>query len=312
MSREASLSAIARTDVPVAGGALATFRLGEAPDGGDPVLAIHGITANSRSWLAVARALEGRASLLAPDLRGRARSNRLPAPYGMAAYARDMLAVLDHFGLERAVLVGHSLGGYAVARFAVDHPERVRSVVLVDGGLSAPLPDGVDPQAVGAAVLGPALARLQQTFSTREAYHAWWRAHPAFANGDARGEDLVAYADHDLVGEPPALRSSVGEEVVRADAAELLEIGKPAHRLRVRTELLCAERGMLDDPNPLQPPAIAEPWTAAAPEVRRTERVPDVNHYTIVMGAAGAGAVAQAIVRALQSRVDGPGLRSGG
>ena len=280
------MSSIARTDVPVAGGALATFRLGEAPDGGDPVLAIHGITASSHSWLAVARALDGRASLLAPDLRGRARSNRLPAPYGMAAYARDMLAVLDHFGLERAVLVGHSLGGYAVARF------------------------GVDPQAVAAAVLGPALARLQQTFSSPEAYHAWWRAHPAFANG-IRDEDLVAYADHDLVGEPPALRSSVGEEVVRADAAELLEIGKPAHRLRVRTELLCAERGMLDDPNPLQPPAIAEPWAAAAPGIRRTERVPGVNHYTIVMGAAGAGVVANVIVRALQSHAGDPGLRSG-
>ena len=69
---------------------------------------------------------------------------------------------------------------------------------------------------------------------------------------------------------------------------------------------------MLDDPNPLQPPAIAEPWAAAAPEIRRTERVPGVNHYTIVMGADGAGAVAQAIVRALQSKGPAPGLRSDG
>ena len=142
-------------------------------------------------------------------------------------------------------------------------------------------------------MLGPALARLKQTFPSREAYHDWWRAHPAFAHADVAEEDLLAYADHDLVGEPPELRSSVGEDVVRADAAELLEIGKPAHRLQVRTELLCAERGMLDDPNPLQPPAIAEPWADAAPEIRRTERVPGVNHYTIVMGAAGAGAVAR-------------------
>ena len=306
------MSAIARTDVPVAGGELATFRLGEAPDRVDPVLAIHGITANSHSWLAVARALDGRALLLALDLRGRARSNRLPAPYGMASYARDMLAVLDHFGLERAVLVGHSLGGYAVARFAADHPERVRAIVLVDGGLTAPLPDGVDPQAVTAAVLGPALARLRERFASREAYHDWWRAHPALAHADVSDADLVAYADHDLVGEPPELRSSVGEEVVRADAGELLELGKPAHRLDVPAELLCAERGMVDDPNPIQPAALAEPWADAAPGLRRTERVPGVNHYTIVMGAAGAGAVAQAIVRALQSRLDGPGLRSGG
>jgi len=303
---------IARAEVPVAGGTLATFRLGNAPDTAEPVLAIHGITANSREWLAVARALEGRASVLAPDLRGRAASNALPAPYGMEAYGRDMLAVLDHFRLERAVLVGHSLGGYAVARFAADHPERVRSAVLVDGGLSAPLPDGVDPQAVAAAVLGPALERLKRRFPSREAYHDWWRAHPAFANGDALDEDLVAYADHDLVGEPPELRSSVGADVVRADAAELIEIGKPAHRLEVPAELMCAERGMLDDPKPLQPPALAEPWAAAAPQMRRTVRVPGVNHYTIVMGAAGASAVAQAIVRALQSPGAERVLRSAG
>ena len=120
-----------------AGGTLATFRLGDAPGGAGQVLAVHGITANSRAWLAVARELEGRATLLAPDLRGRGASNGLPAPYGMKAYSRDMLAVLDHFELERAVLVGHSLGAYAVARFAADHPERVRAVLLVDGGLTA-------------------------------------------------------------------------------------------------------------------------------------------------------------------------------
>jgi pimeloyl-ACP methyl ester carboxylesterase len=309
---DGSLSRIERTDVPVAGGTLATFRLGRDPQGTDPVLAVHGITANSHAWLAVARALEGTAALLAPDLRGRANSRDLPAPFGMDAYTRDMLAVLDHCGLERAVLVGHSLGGYAVARFAADHPERVRAAVLVDGGLTAPLPDGVDPQAVLQAVVGPALARLRLTFVSREAYHDWWRAHPAFAQGDVPDADLIAYADHDLVGEPPALRASVLEAVVRADADELLEIGKPAQRLEVPTELLCAERGMLNDPNPLQPPALTQPWVEAAPELRRTSRVPGVNHYTITMGPAGAGAVAQAIVRALQSSPAGPGLRSPG
>jgi len=295
-----------RVDVPVAGGTLATFRLGG--DSREPVIAVHGITANSREWLAVARALEGRATLLALDLRGRAASRGVAAPFGMEAYARDVLDVLDHVGLERAVLVGHSLGAYAVARFAADHPSRVRAAVLIDGGLTLPVPEGIDPQAVAAAVLGPALARLRLTFATPEAYHDWWRAHPAFAGADVLDADLVAYADHDLVGE----RSSVSEEVVRADAGELLEIGKPAHRLEVPAVLLCAERGMLDDPNPMQPPALAQAWVDEAPATRSTERVPGVNHYTIVMGAAGASAVAQAIVRALQSRGDGPGLRSGG
>ncbi len=304
------MSAIDRTDVAVSGGALATFRLGHGPERADPVVAVHGITANSHCWLAVARALDGRAELVAVDLRGRAASNALPPPYGMEAYSRDLLAVLDHYGLERAVLVGHSLGAYAVARFATDHRDRVSAVLLVDGGLAAPLPDDVDPQAVVAAVLGPALARLKQRFATREAYFDWWRAHPAFAHADVSDPDLVAYADHDLAGEPPELRSSVGEDVVSADAAEMLDLGKPAQRLEVPAELVCAERGMIDDPNPIQPEALAQPWAAAAPELRRTARVAGVNHYSLVMGATGAGVLAEAIVRALQSRVGDRDLRS--
>jgi pimeloyl-ACP methyl ester carboxylesterase len=234
----------ARFDIPVAGGALALFRLGTGPGAAEPVIAVHGITANSHAWLAVDRALEGQAALLAVDLRGRAASSALPPPYGMAAYAADLLAVLDACGLERAVLVGHSLGAYAVARFAAEHPERVRAAVLVDGGLTSPELEHVDPEPFLAAFLGPALARLELTFADRQAYHDWWRAHPAFADADVADEDLFAYADHDLGGSVPELRSTVAREAVRADAHELFEMGKPAHRLAVPVELLRAPRGL--------------------------------------------------------------------
>lgn len=296
-----------RVDVPVAGGTLAVFELG---DGGEPVLAVHGITANSHSWLAVARALAGRVLLLAPDLRGRGASSRLPPPYGMEAYTSDMLAVLDHRGIERAVLVGHSLGAYAVARFAAEHPERVRAAVLVDGGLTLAGIEGADPQLVLNAVLGPALARLEMTFATRSAYHDWWQAHPAFTGADVLDEDLVAYANHDLGGEPPELRSVVAGDAVRTDADELFEIGKPAQRLVVPVEMLRAPRGLQNQPDPMIPAALAEGWASGDYGRRSVAEVPDVNHYTIVMGAAGAHAVAQSIVRALQSPAGEPGLRS--
>jgi lipase len=298
-----------RLDVPVAGGTLAVFELG---DGGEPVLAVHGITGNSHAWPAVARALDGRAALLACDLRGRGASHGLPGPYGMTAYARDMLAVLDHCEIERAVLVGHSLGAYAVARFAADHPARVRAAVLVDGGLTLPEIEGVeDPAAFLQAFLGPALARLELTFADPEAYHAWWRAHPAFAGGAVADADLVAYANHDLGGDPPELRSVVAKEAVRTDAGELFEIGKPAHRLAVPVEMLRAPRGLQNQPDPMIPAALAEAWASEDRGRRRVSEVPDVNHYTIVMGAAGADAVAQSIVRALERPTGEPGLRSG-
>ena len=228
----------------------------------------------------------------------------------MEAYARDLLAVLDACGLERAVLLGHSLGAYAVARFAADHPERVHAAVLVDGGLTSPALENVDPEPFLAAFLGPALARLELTFADREAYHDWWRAHPALAGSDVLDSDLIAYADHDLGGSAPELRSTVAKEAVRADAHELFEIGKPAHRLAVPADMLRAPRGLQDEPAPMIAPELAAAWVAEAPDQRRVTTVPDVNHYTIVMGASGARAVAQAIVRALQTPAADPALRS--
>jgi len=292
MSRSLETSGV---EVPVAGGVLAAFRLGQRPDGAPTMLAIHGILSNSRAWLAVARALGGRASLVALDLRGRGRSNELPPPYGIDVHVEDALATLDALGLEQAVLAGHSLGAYIAANVAVSHPGRVRAVVLVDGGLAIPGTEHLDPQAATASLLGPALARLKMTFETREKYHEWWRGHPAFAGGAIADHDLVAFADHDLVGAAPPLRPGISEAAVRADAAGLREAAEAAPRLDAPATLLVAPRGLLDDPNPMQPLAVARAWAEQRPAQRHLIAVPDVNHYTITMGAQGAAAVADAI-----------------
>jgi len=284
-----------RLDIEVAGGTLAAFRLAEGAEGAPVVLAVHGISSSSRSWVAVARELSGRATLVAVDLRGRGASNSLPGPYGIAVHARDVLAVLDGLELDRAVLAGHSLGAYVVARIAARHPGRVKAAVLVDGGLPIPGTEGVDPQEFLDAFLGPAVARLRMRFADREEYRDFWRAHPAFATGGVDDADLVAYSDYDLVGEEPELRSAVSEEAVRHDAADLFEFGEDAGRLEVPATLLVAPRGLLDDPRPMQPLPLASEWAAGAPELRRAIEVPDVNHYTIALGPRGARAVAEAI-----------------
>jgi pimeloyl-ACP methyl ester carboxylesterase len=283
-----------RVAVPVAGGSLAAVRLGPEDASAPPVVALHGITANSRAWVAVAREVP----LLAIDLRGRGDSNLLPAPYGFDAHAADLLAVLDHLGFERAVLAGHSLGAWIVARFAAQHPERVASLVLVDGGLSAPIPPDADRQALLEAGLGPALARLKLTFESLEAYVDWWRSHPAFAAGQVEDDVLRPYAEHDLVGEVPELRSGVSEAAVRADGEDVFEMAPGANDLTVPATLVRASRGLMNEDRPFQPAELTERWAAAAPDQRRVIDVPDVNHYTLVMGA-GAGVVADAIGVAL-------------
>jgi pimeloyl-ACP methyl ester carboxylesterase len=289
-----------RLEIPVAGGSLSAFRLG-APDAPDPpVVALHGITSNSQAWLAVARALMPDIGLLALDLRGRGESRNLPGPYGLSTHVEDVLAVLDHLGLERAVLTGHSLGAFVVARLAAEHPERVESVVLVDGGLAAPVPPDVDRQALLEVGLGPALARLKLSFKSLDAYLNWWREHPAFSGSDIGDDDLTAYAAHDLVGEPPKLRSGVVEAAVRGDAEGVFEIDRAAHRLAMPATLLRAPRGLMNEPSRFQPDELATAWADERPEQRRVVDVPDVNHYSLLMGARGAAAVADAIRAAVR------------
>jgi len=288
-----------RVDVEVAGGRLATFRLGADPSA-PPVIAIHGITSTSRTWLAIARALEDRASLIALDLRGRGRSNALPPPFGIDAHVRDVIAVLDHFGLDRAVIAGHSLGAYIAARLATLHPDRVENLVLVDGGLTIPESSDVDPEEFMEAFLGPTLARLRMTFADLDVYYAWWAEHPAVAHADIVAADLREYAAHDLVGDEPEMRSSVNPEVVRDDGVDLFAV-TDAVALSVPAVLLCAPRGMVDDPNPVQPLSIVQAWAAQDPQRRQAIEVPDVNHYTIAWGSHGAAIVADAIARAVSA-----------
>lgn len=292
------MSAPADMEIPVDGGRLAVYRLAAEVADDQRVLAIHGITSSSRTWLASARALGDRAGLLAVDLRGRSRSGELPGPFGLDAHVRDMVAVLDAAGIDRAVVTGHSLGAYVAARLAVTHPDRVDRLVLVDGGLTIPeTADAADPEAFIRTFLGPTLDRLQMTFGDVDAYRDWWASHPALNATDIDPADLHDYAAHDLVGPAGEMRSSINPQVVRDDGIDLF--GAPdADRLALPATLLVAPRGMIDDPHPMQPIDVAQTWAQADPGRRATRLVDDVNHYTIVFAAHGARVVADAIAEA--------------
>lgn len=276
--------------VDVRGGSLGVCRYGPA-DGLTTIVAVHGITGNSRAWLPIARELGARASVLAPDLRGRARSRELPGPFGLGAHTEDLLAVFDQLELERAVLAGHSLGAYICAQFALEHPDRVRTLVLVDGGLRIPGTEGVEPQAFADAFLGPALARLKLRFASPQEYLEWWHRHPAIDGADIDEADLEAYVEHDTIGSEPELRSAVAEDAVRGDAGELALLGDAAPRLEVAAKLMCAPRGLLDDPRPMQPYELVSEWAQQRADLREAILVEDTNHYTITLGARGSRAV---------------------
>jgi pimeloyl-ACP methyl ester carboxylesterase len=286
------------TEVAVTGGNLTVHRLGSAPPDAPAVLAVHGVLATSYAWLAVADALGEDVALLAPDLRGRGDSRSLPAPFGLDAHVADLVAVLDALELERAVLLGHSMGAYVVARLAARHPGRVSRLVLVDGGLTLPGSERIDPAPFLREFMGPALARLQMTFDDFDAYLAWWSKHPSITGSDIEPAVLRGYVGHDLVGTPPRLRSSVNPDVLEPDGGDVLR-SRDARELTLPAVLLCAPRGMVNDRNPMQPLRLVREWAEQDGSSRRALQVPDTNHYTIALGAAGASAVADEVRAAL-------------
>lgn len=284
--------------VPVDGGELRVGILGAQDPGAPTVVAVHGITASHRSWLRVAADL-AEVRIIAPDLRGRGRSNSLPGPFGLRQHAADLERVLDHIELASTVAVGHSMGAFVVALLGHRAPERVAALVLVDGGVPLALPAGVDPGAVPFALLGPAADRLRMTFASRESYREFWRGHPAFADG--LSPEVVDYLDYDLDGEAPALRASASAEAVTADAQELYGpgwYGEALRTLRMPVTVLRSPRGLLAEPPGLYPPGRLEAARSEVPQLEIRE-VPDVNHYTILMAEPGASAVAAAVRFAL-------------
>jgi pimeloyl-ACP methyl ester carboxylesterase len=100
---------------------------------GPAVVLIHAGVADSRMWDPQWAAWQTRFALTRLDLRGFGRSG---PPLGAFSHARDVLAVLDAAGIERALLVGASFGGLVALDLAASHPERVGGLVLAD----APLP----------------------------------------------------------------------------------------------------------------------------------------------------------------------------
>jgi len=279
-------------DLPTNGGALRISRWpgasGEAS--GKPVIAAHGITANAFSFGSLADELAGRVDLIAPDLRGRAASGKVGGPYGLATHADDLVALMDHLGIGQATIVGHSMGAFVAVFAAVRHPQRVKSVLLVDGGVSfGPLPPDTDVDAVLEAVIGPAIRRLQMTFETEQSYVDFWRAHPSLR--DEWSPWLEAYALRDFDGN----RSACNIEAIRADGHDILvneETNTAYKHLTCPAKMLWAERGMLDEPTGLYnesnvPPAL------------NPGKVNGVNHYTIVASRRGASAIAEQLLALL-------------
>lgn len=96
-----------------------------------PIVMIHGYTDSSRAFAQFTGYLPGR-RLILPDLRGHGASDKGPhLAYGPLDMAMDLILLLDALGLDRATVVGHSMGGIVAQIMAALHPKRVEKLVLI-------------------------------------------------------------------------------------------------------------------------------------------------------------------------------------
>jgi pimeloyl-ACP methyl ester carboxylesterase len=241
------------------------------------VVCIHGLTANHTCWLSMADALGASWRLIAYDLRGRGESDKPATGYSLADHDRDLLGLLDALGLERAVLMGHSLGAHIAVRFAAHHPARLRKLVLFDGGL--------DVRAEVLDSLRPAIDRLGRVFPSREAFLAMLQGLPMFAG---RWNDyLTRYFAYDVEPAPGGgVRSKVARHAVEEEVANLARVRLWVwhHRIQAPTLLLRAPDGLLTDSDCLMTQEEAEAMARAIPDCRLVV-APGTNHYTILLGA---------------------------
>jgi len=97
-------------------------------------LLLHGIGNYGRYWDLFADAIAGRLRLIAPDARGHGDSDKPATGYAPADFVADARAVIDALTSERALVVGHSMGGFHATALTLAHPDRARALVLVDVG----------------------------------------------------------------------------------------------------------------------------------------------------------------------------------
>jgi pimeloyl-ACP methyl ester carboxylesterase len=220
-----------------------------AGDAEDVVVLGHGLGGNHAVWFQQVAVLAERYRVVTWDQRGFGMSSNRAGASGPPAATDDLTALLDHLGVERAHLVGQSMGGWAVVGVALRAPERVRSLVLADTIA------GIGNEAIGAAM---------RTLSRRTVEPGVLGAHPAVG---AEFDRTRAFLYQQLGG----FRTELDE----ADMiGTLFSTHYPAHEVaKLAVPVLCVV-GSEDD---LMPPAAIREVAAVLADARFVE-IPGAGH----------------------------------
>ena len=243
---------------------------------GKEIFCIHGLTANCRFWDCLASALSSHHKVIAMDLRGRGLSDKPPKGYSVEYHCRDVLAVMNDQGLERPVLMGHSLGALISLVFAARHPERVDRLILVDGGGKL---TKAQMEKVFAGIK-PSLDRLGRVFPSFKNYISQMKQAPYLRPWNSFMETYFRYEVEKLKG---GLSSRVHPEHIEEERQNMAKVDsrKFYKKVKVPTLILRATKGMLAEDDLLLPEDVADRMVREIPNARKVD-IEGTNHYSIL------------------------------
>jgi len=254
-------------------GDLDLFYLDAAGD--TPLVLLHGLSANASSFSALIHAgLAPAFRVIAPDLRGRGRSDKPAVGYTMLDHARDVVALMDHAGIDRAVLTGHSFGGYLGIYLAATFPDRFERLVVIDAAITS------HPR-VG-EMLKPSLERLGKALASPEEYLASIQG-AAYLNGIWNGH-VDAYFRAELVENADGTAQSSTSAGAIGQAAYGLACEPWLHLVQqVRQPVLLINAVEPYGP-PGAPPLMEESWARATAKAFADGQYVQVpgNHITML------------------------------
>jgi pimeloyl-ACP methyl ester carboxylesterase len=242
--------------------------------GAPALLCLPHLTGHKLSFADLALALAPGYDVYALDLRGRGESDKPAEGYGFAYHATDVLALADSLGLAEFGLIGHSFGATASVYLASIRPQRVRAIVLMDGG--------ADPRDDNLRAMYPTIARLDEEYPSLDAYLSAMRAVPFFRDWD---EALERYFRADVEQLPDGRvcsRSSAAAIARDLDAHFFYSLCLHFPALRCPTLFLRPALGLLGNRGHVFSDAEAAAITRHIPNCR-SAIVPGCNHYTMLL-----------------------------
>jgi pimeloyl-ACP methyl ester carboxylesterase len=247
---------------------------------GPPIIFIHGLTANAFCFQAFADDLVRDHRVFAYDLRGRGDSDKPESGYNIPIHATDLAELIDALGLDRPVIVGHSLGALIGLYFAKQYPGNLSKLVLIDAGASLPWKT-VEEQP---AWLTASINRLGMPVPSFEEYKQRLKAIPFL--GPYWNSYIDLYFKHDV------RHLSDGSVVAKAYREGILEEGKHGlennpeqqwKNVSVPTLLLRAGQGLFTENDQLLSEEAAGAIQRGIKNCSYAD-FPKLNHYTIIFG----------------------------